>query len=68
MEKKFIEFLKDNGVYEKYMLNLLKDFMEWSDAKIVISSYFVWEDTPEGFAFWSELNRKWYKLLSENNN
>jgi hypothetical protein len=75
----FFRFLKEKSVYDKWMKNrheyMLKfhdefDVLCETDLRIpqedfLISYYtsFSWDETPEGFSFWEDLNKKWYASL-----
>lgn len=65
-----VQFLKDNGVYEMFFANLLKQkqeevlclyfsrcFYEYN----AISAAFTWEETPERHTFWEEISERWAK-------
>lgn len=65
-----VQFLKDNGVYEMFFANLLnkkqrEDLSQYFLSHFfnvnAISGAFVWSETEEGHAFWSEISEKWYK-------
>ena len=59
-EKKLSEFLKENGAYEAFIENCLKDrdtlqFMEDYNLSIIeISKGFTWAETSEGKDYWSK--------------
>lgn len=72
MKEKFIQFLKDNYVYnrfkayrqtasedEKACLSLCFDYVpeNW------ICLAFRWDNTDEGFDFWDKLSSKWKKSI-----
>jgi len=68
--KNFVEFLKDNNIYDQFIYNLknynsisLDDYC----YKIYITSYildaFSWKHTKEGYDFWDEMSDKWIKYL-----
>lgn len=67
-----VEFLKDNGVYEMFFANLFNHFQNREEdlrqyflsnffAYNAISSAFLWDRTPEGQTFWSEISDRWIK-------
>jgi hypothetical protein len=60
-----VRFLKDNGVYDVFFANLLKQkqgddlyqyFLLGFNTSAAISSAFIWINTPEGNDFWEELS------------
>lgn len=72
MKKKFIEFLKENGIYERYK-ELLKAHYQ---GAYTLASYckavypeqyfngaFVWRQTDEGELYWVALDAKWRASL-----
>ena len=71
-KRKFIAFLKENGIYEKWIYNMkvqhpLTNYAWWNCfAKIYanrcsdgINCAFYWVDTKEGHEFWSFYDRLW---------
>ena len=65
-----VQFLKDSGVYEMFFANLLNKkqgdslsqyFLSYFFNDNAISGAFLWDDTPEGDAFWRELSEEWSK-------
>lgn len=74
--KLFFRFLKEEHIfykfflYKNYIKNTLKlDKVNDNDIEIInilIKSSFMWAETPEGYVFWSEKNKKWLKTLKEN--
>ena len=75
----FIQFLKQNNVYEKYMLNFnnrnkmskyyretpfMKYFMITHD-KYLIANAFPWTVSPEKFGFWEDTDDKWIMCLHD---
>jgi ATP-dependent exoDNAse (exonuclease V) beta subunit len=63
-----VQFLKDNGVYEKFWYNLLnhkrgerlhKYFLSDFSNSNAISAAFIWSETPEGQYFWEKIYDKW---------
>ncbi len=63
----FIKFLKKERVYRKFVANktVPNSFLEKQDSYIYLSVSFVWEDSPEGFGFWSDLYKKWIDFLNK---
>lgn len=63
------DFLKSEKVFDKFILNILN---EWGVESLIepflhnyiISSSITWDKSPEGLAFWQELNYK-YCLYKE---
>jgi hypothetical protein len=76
---KFFRFLKEKSVYDKWMKNRHEYMLKFHDEfdvlcetyliipqeDFLISYYtsFSWDETPEGFSFWEDLNEKWYASL-----
>ena len=75
--KEFINFLKENGVFESYCSNFRKDknnlnsnapkrFFSTHNYIAFLFSAFNWEKTKKGYLFWNSLNTIWtYKKLDE---
>ena len=77
MEEKLIKFLKDRKIYAKFMRNMKKDaeyetmkeviaYCDATNAKYgigatAITTAFIWDKTPEGYAFWSNINAEFCK-------
>lgn len=64
MEKKEIklsEFLKENGAYDKFVKNFDKEFRQVINI-VQIGTAFWWEDTKQGWEYWTELNTKWKEI------
>ena len=68
IKKQFIDFLKREGVIERYKRNWL--FCDsYNHAKPIknknhyISFAFLWQESPEGREFWSEISKKWLELI-----
>lgn len=60
----FVRFLKQNKLYERYMINTLQAPLSWKKTyrgKFVdnIKTRFSWDQTKEGFKFWQDTYRKW---------
>jgi hypothetical protein len=71
--EKFINFLKSEKVYEKFIKNLLEISDGWKENWITddlcdnnerdyILSAFYWDHSDEGQSFWDKINNKWIKL------
>ncbi len=71
MIDKFIKFLKDNNVLDKFNNNLdpiekpLDKFLANTDPQIYIGVAFDWGTTPEGVILWGGLYSKWVCEISE---
>ena len=71
MKAKFKKFLTDNKAYEKFVHNIKNErnmcFSEYCGIIGIddraITSAFNWGLTPEDFYYWDKLNKKWLKLL-----
>jgi uncharacterized circularly permuted ATP-grasp superfamily protein len=66
--EKFENFLKREGVFEKYLENLYEQdeqLTEFEYPSEYVSAAFVWTDTNEGHNFWSDIDTKWYKELAK---
>lgn len=75
MKKKFINFLKENHVYERFMYNFehrkeihnlypkinFKRYFDVTYEKHLLYNAFAWRGTCQGYVFWQELNQKWIK-------
>ena len=78
MKRKFIHFLKENNVYEKFMYNFehrkeihrwypkisAKKYFDVTYEKHLLFCAFSWRYTNEKLYFWDELNQKWIKYIS----
>ena len=69
----FIQFLKDNSIYDDYMKaykeqkyksNIIKKLLSIHDELYLIYP-FVWHKTNNGYYFWCIINNKW--LLQKEN-
>lgn len=71
-KKRFKRFLRQNGIeklfYEEasafpfpLVSQINKDLSSKKSVEI-ISRYFVWDETKEGFLFWRNINIKWLKF------
>ena len=75
--RKFIAFLKENGIYEKWIYNMkrqhpLSDTGWWNlffdriyknRCSEGINYAFYWADTKEGQSYWCDFNRMWKKRI-----
>ena len=68
--RNIVQFLKDNGVYERFWENIFNqntqdeiiDYMKNRfGTSCIFSGAFVWAGTPEGVDFWRDLEEKWNK-------
>jgi len=60
----FKDFLIENNVWELYQANLTFDCIETkATKKNWINFAFKWRETPQGYNFWSDLNKKWLEAL-----
>lgn len=77
--QQFIIFLYENNALKPYKDNLLKSssnklrilnpFYGMHNYNGIISSAFVWSETPQGHHFWDKLDNEWhYILININNN
>lgn len=69
--KMFIKFLYANGIYSKFMYNIIscKKYRQLNKnilgpSGFIISS-FAWYVTPEGSDFWGTINTKWISHLAK---
>ena len=71
MKKKFIQFLKDNGAYEKYVelydpeyyairYTSIDTFLQSVKPYYYICWAFLWKSV-----FWVELHEKWIKTMNQ---
>jgi len=79
-EKSFIQFLKDNDAYDKYMHNILIENQRWDEIYEYIEleelkqlrpdswliEAFYWGRQQEDREQWYNLHEKWKKLLKQN--
>ena len=69
MKDAFFNFLKKHKCKLRWENNYKKFkaeedlFLRRPDTYIIMS--FIWNRTPEGSDYWSELNAKWQKTLQE---
>lgn len=60
-KEKIIKWLKSNGVFESFCKNTPNQKLILNE--FLITEHFVWDDSPEGFSFWSKIHLKysdWY--------
>ena len=64
---KFIRNLEneDNYFKNEYSFNNLYDFLTNQRYNQFVDYAFDWDDTPERFVFWEDLNHKWTKILKK---
>lgn len=68
--QKFIRFIKENNVYDKYKNNVINDKCLISELKkfrmeSYISGAFDWLSSKEGIDFWVNMNDKWLNFSSK---
>ena len=70
----FIEFLKKEGVFEKYLANAKSVSNNVEDLKRFLKDFnicdypflgFSWRDSEEGFDFWNGIAEKWNNYVME---
>lgn len=80
MKKKFIKFLKENNVYERFMYNFehreerfykyqkinFKTYFNGTHERCLLFSAFDWDSTSEGLRFWDEIDTKWVVYIIKN--
>lgn len=70
IQKQFIEFLKREGVFDKYVTNWKCHELNWNFKNRIknrldyMDNAFDYQFTPEGFVFWRGINIKWQKYLT----
>jgi hypothetical protein len=65
IKKRFVEFLKAEGAYEKFEKNketmpIFRTALE--NGGNLLESQFLWANSPEGFTYWLDLDVKWIEL------
>lgn len=72
MKNKFKKFLKENGVYELYVENILKDhhailegIVERHAPSRWIQAAFDWAETTQKQDFWLKIDKEWQQLIKE---
>ena len=77
VKQHFIHFLKDNNVYEQYILNFNNrkkinkyyretpfiKYFKITNETLLITNAFYWLSSPEHYYFWYILNKKWMHYL-----
>ena len=77
--RRFLRFLKEEGVYSEWVYNIRKQHPIWDKKfwectlkamfneknKCINGIYnaLYWDDTRQGNDFWLKLNNKWIKLI-----
>ena len=68
--KKFIKFLKDEGVFQRFVYYTMKrykgdpyEFLRRSRPDLFVLVAFPWKDTVEGDVFWFIIHLEWVKSL-----
>jgi hypothetical protein len=63
MKKNFISFLKRNGAYASYRKFIIpsarNEIIRGNISYNIINHSFSWEDTKEGYDFWSIMANDW---------
>lgn len=65
----FFHFLLSNNAFNLYFENVLNEttvlpcLTTNKNGMWLISSAFSWADSPQGFAFWGKLHRRWQASL-----
>ena len=76
-KRKFIAFLKENGIYEKWIYNIkdqhpLTNYDWWNCfAETIyqdkcyegINHTFLWSETRDGHGFWNYFDREWKSIV-----
>lgn len=61
--EQFNKFLEDNGCKDSYYSEMGYYELEDFDAEDWVDSFFVWDNSPEGHNYWSDLNVSWRNYL-----
>ena len=75
--RKFIAFLRENGIYEKWIYNMKRqhpasnatwwnvmfDCLYQNKCSEGINCAFFWADTEEGWSYWSDFNTLWKNIV-----
>ena len=63
----FIEFAFREDIGQQFACNITNHGYNMDMLRVLnlpdwmkVSHAFCWEDTPEGFDFWNDLNKKWH--------
>ena len=75
-KRKFIAFLKENDIYEKWIYNIkvqhpIRGSWWYCFTSTIyadrcsegINCAFYWADTKEGYYYWSDFNRMWKNIV-----
>ena len=70
MKEKLINFLVDNGCYDEFISELesdnefsgIDDLCENGEDYFLIQDAFVWNNSPSGQQFWSDIDNEWREL------
>ena len=76
-KRKFIAFLKENGIYEKWIYNMKRQHptsnIEWwnlffyrcyeNKCNNGINHAFTWADTKDGHDYWRFFDLKWKRIV-----
>lgn len=72
MKERFIQFLKDNKIYNRfcgyYAANRIKPldyYLDNTNPKYFILNSFSWSKTDEGEEFWTDLDYKWVQSIAD---
>jgi hypothetical protein len=71
-EKTFITFLEKNKIFTNFATNLKQNekindtekLFSQFDSRNWFYSAFDWYNSPEGFDYWSNFNKKWQDYIS----
>jgi len=70
IKKAFLRFIKEKGAYSGYVRNIknnkksIKKVIKGSGAQNLIQGAFIWQRTPEGHFYWSDLSAEWAKYMN----
>ena len=72
MQKKFFELLFEHEATGKFIKNTIENGYPIShilrvlerDPENAIDASFMWDSTPEGQAYWEELNYLWHEVIA----
>ena len=70
----FVSFLKSVYAYESFMYNFktcnekntLRKFLNEKTISFYIFDAFTWDETYEGWEYWSHIDKKWLEYLINN--
>ena len=71
--KRFVMFLKDYGIHDKFIRNTKQDSKQWNikafcdrvQPQFYITNAFFWLATPEGYDFWDRYDHLWLKYRTD---